>query len=175
MTLLRYNVDSTESFYAQIRLFAREKKYQKYVPLTLKRIFNVVARRESLMLWDDFIFRRKASMVLKCGSGNGGDYTKQPILLRKHIREHSSYRRSLAAHLKEFVELEKYTDSLYLDPAEKELEACMRLEMRAESQRLRSIDWVDSFTADVVEKFFPRTCYVKHKQHDRRERGLVKN
>ena len=46
--------------------------------------------------------------------------------------------------------------------------------MRAEWQRLRSIDCVDNFTADAIANFFPRTCCVKHKQHDRREPGLFK-
>ena len=44
--------------------------------------------------------------------------------------------------------------------------------MRAE--RLRSNDCVDNFTADAVPNFFPRTCCVKHKQHDKRELGLFK-
>ena len=51
------------------------------VPLSLKRIFNVVARRESSMHWDDTIYKRKALRFLRCGSANGGDCTKQPILL----------------------------------------------------------------------------------------------
>ena len=46
--------------------------------------------------------------------------------------------------------------------------------MRAEWQRLRSNDCVDSFTADAVATFFPKTCCVKHKQHDKRELGLFK-
>ena len=46
--------------------------------------------------------------------------------------------------------------------------------MRAEWQRLRSIDSVDNFTADAVANFFPGTCCVKHKQHDKREPGLFK-
>ena len=46
--------------------------------------------------------------------------------------------------------------------------------MRGEWQRLRSNDRVDSFTADAVANFFPRTCCVKHKQHDRREPCLFK-
>ena len=50
-------------------------------PLSPKRIFNVVAWRESSMHWDDNIYKRKASRLLKCGSANGGDCTKQPILL----------------------------------------------------------------------------------------------
>ena len=46
--------------------------------------------------------------------------------------------------------------------------------MRAEWQRLRSNNTVDKFAADAVAKFFPRTCCVKHKQHDKREPGLFK-
>ena len=41
--------------------------------------------------------------------------------------------------------------------------------MRAEWQ---SNDCVDSFTADAEANFFPRTCCVKHRQHDKREPGL---
>ena len=73
-----------------------------------------------------------------------------------------------------FEELEMDTDSLYLALAEKELEDCIRPEMRAEWQRLRSNDCVDNFTADAVANFFARTCCVKHKQHDKREPGLFK-
>ena len=46
--------------------------------------------------------------------------------------------------------------------------------MRGEWQRLRSNDCVDGFTTDAVANFFPRTCCVKHKQHDKREPGLFK-
>ena len=66
------------------------------------------------------------------------------------------------------------TDSLYLALAEKELEDCSRPEMRAEWQRLRANDCVDNFTADALAYFVPGTCYVKHKQHDKREPGLFK-
>ena len=71
-------------------------------------------------------------------------------------------------------ELEMDTYSLYFAPAEKELEDCMRPEMRAEWQRLRSNDCVNNLTADTVANFFPRTCCNKHKQHDKRELGLFK-
>ena len=54
-----------------------------------------------------------------------------------------------------FQELEADTDSLYLALAEKELEDCIRPEMRAEWQRLRSNDCVDTFTADAVANFSP--------------------
>ena len=60
--------------------------------------------------------------------------------------------------VKKFEELEMDTDLLYLALAEKELEDCIRPEMRAEWQKLRSNDCVDNFTADAVAKFFPRTC-----------------
>ena len=73
-----------------------------------------------------------------------------------------------------FEELEMDTDSLYLALAEKKQEDCIRLERRAEWQRLRSNDCVDNFSADAVAKFFPRTCFVKHRQHDKREPGLFK-
>ena len=75
---------------------------------------------------------------------------------------------------KKFKELEMDTDSLILALAEKELEDCIRPEMRAEWQRLRSNDCVDSFTADAVASFFPRTCCVEHEQHDKRDSGLFK-
>ena len=66
------------------------------------------------------------------------------------------------------------TDSLYLALAEKKLEDCIRPEMRADSQKLRSNYCVDNFTADAVANFFPRTCCVEHKQHDKSEPGLFK-
>ena len=47
-------------------------------------------------------------------------------------------------NVNKFEELEMNTDSLYLALAEKELEDCIRPEMRAEWQRLRSNDCVDS-------------------------------
>ena len=73
-----------------------------------------------------------------------------------------------------FEVLELDTDSLYLAFAEKVLEYCIRPEMRAERQRFWSNDCVDSFTADAAASFFPRTCCLKHKQHDKREPGLFK-
>ena len=73
-----------------------------------------------------------------------------------------------------FEELKMDTYWLYLAPPEKELEDCMRPEIKAEWQRLGSNDCVDSFTADTVANFFPTTCCVKHKQKDKREPGLFK-
>ena len=71
-------------------------------------------------------------------------------------------------------DLEMDTNSLYLALAEKELEDCIRPEMRAEWQRLQSNDCVDNFTADALAIFFSRPCCKKHKQHDKREPGLFK-
>ena len=44
--------------------------------------------------------------------------------------------------------------------------------MRAEWQRLRPNDCVDSFTADAVANTFHRAFCVKLKQRDKRETGL---
>ena len=74
-----------------------------------------------------------------------------------------------------FEELEMDTDSLYLAPAEKELEDCIRPDMRAEWQKLRSNDCVDKLTTDAVANFFLRTYCVKQKQHDKREPGLFED
>ena len=73
-----------------------------------------------------------------------------------------------------FEKLEMDTDPLYLSLAAKELEDFIRPEMTAEWQGLWSNDCVDNFTADAVATFFPWTCCVKHKQHDRKEPGLFK-
>ena len=51
------------------------------VPLPLKKLFNVVARGESSIHWDDSIYKRKVTRLLKCGSANGGGCTNQPLLL----------------------------------------------------------------------------------------------
>ena len=73
-----------------------------------------------------------------------------------------------------FEELEMDTVSMYLAVAGKEREDCIRPDMRADWQRLRSNDCVNCFTADAVAIFFTRTCCVKHKQHDKRELGLFR-
>ena len=52
--------------------------------------------------------------------------------------------------LDKFEELEMNTDSLYLALAEKDLEDCIRPELRAEWQGLRSNYFVDEVTADAV-------------------------
>ena len=71
-----------------------------------------------------------------------------------------------------FENLEMDTNSLYLALAE--LVVCIRPETTAEWERLQSNHCIDSFMADCVAKFFPRTCCVKHKQHDKREPRLFK-
>ena len=54
-----------------------------------------------------------------------------------------------------FEEMEMDTDSLYLAQAEKELEGCIRPEMKAEREHLRPNDCTDSFTADAIASFRP--------------------
>ena len=74
--------------------------------------------------------------------------------------------------INKFEELEMDTDWLYLALAGKKLEDGIRPELTAKWERLRPNDCVDSFTVDAVAIFFPRTCCVKHKQHDKRDPGL---
>ena len=107
---------------------------------------------------------------------------KEPIIVGFFILQYAKLRMlelyynffARFCDVNKFEELEMDRDSLYLALAEKELEDCIRPEMRAEWQRLRSNDCVDNFTADPVANFFPRTCCVKHKQHDKKELGLFK-
>ena len=107
---------------------------------------------------------------------------KEPIIVEFFILQYAKLRKlelyynffTRFCDVHKFEELEMDTDSLYLALSEKELEDFVRPEMRTEWQRLRSIDCVDSFTADAVAKFFPGTSCVKHKKHDKREPGLSK-
>ena len=59
-------------------------------------------------------------------------------------------------NLNKFEELEMDTDSLYLAFAKREMEDCIRPEMKTEWERLRSEDCIDSFTA-YATNFFPTT------------------
>ena len=101
---------------------------------------------------------------------------KEPIIVGFFILQYAQLRMlelyykffTRFCDVNKFEKLEMDTDALYLALAEKELENCIRPEMRAEWQKLRSNACVDSFTADAVGNFFPRTCCVKHKQHDKR-------
>ena len=63
-----------------------------------------------------------------------------------------------------FEELEMDIDSRCLPLAEKEMDDCIRPEMRAEWEKLRPIDCADSFSADAVANFFPRTYCVKQER-----------
>ena len=107
---------------------------------------------------------------------------KEPIVVGLFIQQYAKLRMlelyynffTKFCDVNTFEELEMDRDSLYLALAEKELEDCIRPEMRTECQSLRSNDCINNFTADAVANFFPRTCCVKHKQHDKREPGLFK-
>ena len=94
---------------------------------------------------------------------NGQIEHKEPIIVGFFILQYAKLRKlelyynffTRFCDVDKFEELEIDTDLRYLTVAEKKLEDCIRPEMRAESQRLRSIDWVDSFTADAEANFFP--------------------
>ena len=59
------------------------------------------------------------------------------------------------------------TDKLYLALTEKELDDCIRPERKAEWQRLRSNNCVDSFTADA-RAVFPPSILGKAQTTERR-------
>ena len=52
--------------------------------------------------------------------------------------------------------MELDTDLLYLALAEKELEDCIRPELKAQWEQLRSKECIDSFTANAVGLILPR-------------------
>ena len=88
---------------------------------------------------------------------------KEPIIVEFFILQYAKLRMlelycnffTRFCDVNKFEVMEMDTDSLYLALAEKELENCIRPEMRAEWQKLRSNDCVDKFTADAVAIFFP--------------------
>ena len=84
-------------------------------------------------------------------------YAKLQILQQYYI--FSTY----FCHVNNFEELERDKDFLYLPLIEKELEKCMRPEMKAKWERLRSKDCTDSFTADAVAN-----CSSKVLQHSQK-------
>ena len=107
---------------------------------------------------------------------------KEPIIVGFFILQYAKLRMlelyynffSRFCDVNKFQELEMETESLYLALAEKELEDCIKPEKIVEWHRLQSKDCFDCFTADTLANFFPRTCCLKHKQHDKREPGLFK-
>ena len=49
--------------------------------LSLKKISNVAVGEENSINWYEAIYRRKVSLLLKCGNVSGGDFTRQPLIL----------------------------------------------------------------------------------------------
>ena len=66
------------------------------------------------------------------------------------------------------------TDSLYLALAHENLYDCVRPARKQQWEALRQQDCNESFQADAIQTFFPRTCCSKQKKHDKREPGLFK-
>ena len=102
---------------------------------------------------------------------------KEPIVVGFFILQNAKLQRlelyfiffTRICDVNKFEKLKMDTDSLYLALAEKKLHVCIKPELRPEWQRSNAC--VDSFTANAVANFFPRTCCVKHKQHDKIEPG----
>ena len=73
-----------------------------------------------------------------------------------------------------FEELEMDTDSLYLALAQDKLYDRFRPSKKAEWEALREHVCDDSFKADAVQNFIPRTCCDRRNKHDKRKPGLFK-
>ena len=88
---------------------------------------------------------------------------KEPIIVGVFILQYAKLRMlelyynffTRFCDVNKLEELEMDTNSLYLALAGKELEDCIRPEMRAEWQKVRSNDCADNFTADAVAIFSP--------------------
>ena len=63
----------------QFAAFATFVLVQKFDRLSLKTIVNVVVRRESSIIWDETIYKKTASLSVKCESVNDADCTRQAI------------------------------------------------------------------------------------------------
>ena len=70
---------------------------KKSVRLSLKKIFNVVVKRESSITWDEAIYEKNASHFLKRGSVIGEHSTRQAIMSKKLCEKFFQYKRSIAA------------------------------------------------------------------------------
>ena len=66
-----------------------------------------------------------------------------------------------------FEELEMDTDSIYLALAHENLYNCFRPARKPDWEALRQQDCNDSFQADAIQNFLPRTCCSKHKKRDK--------
>ena len=73
-----------------------------------------------------------------------------------------------------FEELEMDTDSLYLALTENDITDCIRQYKLGEWTVIRKEDCRNTFEADSLRNFFPRTCCSTHSQLDKREPGLFK-
>ena len=106
---------------------------------------------------------------------------KEPIFVRFFIPQYAKMRMlklyynffNKFCYVTKFEELEMDTDSLYLAPAEKNWKIISNLKRERNGRGCDQMN-VNRFTADVVAILFPRSCCVKHEQHDKRETGLFK-
>ena len=105
---------------------------------------------------------------------------REPIIVGFFILQYAKFRMLELYYnfFKKFCDTEKYeelkldTDSLYLALSEENLEDVILPEKRKEWEAIRSRDCTDSFTANALGYFFPRTCCSAHRKHDKREPGL---
>ena len=107
---------------------------------------------------------------------------REPILVGFFILQYAMLRmlELYYSFFKKFFDTEKYeelemdTDSIYLALSEENLEDIILPEKRKKWDAIRSRDCTDSFTANAMGNFFPRTYCIAHKKRNKREPGLFK-
>ena len=107
---------------------------------------------------------------------------REPIIVGFFILQYAKLRMSELyfnfsdedCDVSKFAELEMDTFSFYLALSEHDLFDCIRPSIKKVWNSLRSGDCTDEFSAKSTTNFVPRTCCAKHKKHDRRELGLIK-
>ena len=60
---------------------------KNFVRLSLKKIWNTVAKKESSINSGEDTYKRKAWLSLKCGSVSGGYCTRQLLMLDKKLEQ----------------------------------------------------------------------------------------
>ena len=107
---------------------------------------------------------------------------KEPIIIWFFILQYAKLRKlqlysnffDKYGYVKKCEELEMDTDSLYLALSKYDLYDRIEPARKKGWNSLQSADCRDEFSANSTTNFFPRDCCAKHRKHDRREPGLLK-
>ena len=144
------------SKHAEIKYLNDEKTHKAINGKMFKRLNNVSKELYEIELAKSKIEHREHIIV--------GFFILQYAKLRRFELYYNFFDRF--CDVNKFEELEMDTDSLYLALTHEKLYECIRPAKKQEWEALRKQDCNDSFQAEAIENFFPRTCCSKHKKHD---------